>query len=229
MRSVQRVLTASAVAAAAFLSLPAGAQTLTRGDTVAVSPIASESNAAATSRIIGGGTQVTLTAADALTGLGLTFTPFGTASVVPSSGDPIVNFLITGGFRNNDTGALLVEHDGSGLDFSASGSTLRIGDFEIDTAAGVVNGSAFANGAALGIVPLFNLTSDLKLLLTDEAARAFTTVFGAPNLGGTEIGSALVVPVFAAIPEPAAWALMIGGFALVGATARRSRARSVLA
>ena len=229
MRIVQRVLTASAVAAAAVLSLPAGAQTTNLNDFSAWSPIVSVDDAPATSRIIGGGTQVTLTAADSLTGLGLTFTPFGTASLLPTSGDPIVNFLITGGFRDNGTGDLLVEHDGSGLDFSAGSATLRIGDFEIDTAAALVRGSVFANGSSLGTVPLFDLTPDLRLLLSDDAAGAFTSVFGAPDLSGTQIGTALVVPVFAPVPEPAAWALMIGGFMMVGATARRNRNRTVLA
>jgi len=227
MRIVHRLLTASALALAPFTLAPAAAATLLPGDFLASSPIGSVS-ADSTATIIGGGTQVTLTAAGTLTGLGLTFTPYGTASVVPAPGDPIVNFLITGGSRDGD-GNLLVRHNGSGLDFSADGATLRIGDFLIDTAAGLVSGSAFANGAALGTVPLFTLGSDLSLLLTSEAAGAFTTVFGAPDLAGAQIGTALVVPVFAPVPEPAAWALMIGGFLIVGATARKQRARTVLA
>jgi hypothetical protein len=228
MRIVQRLLTASALAFAPLAAAPGSAATILSTDITAASPIARVS-VAATENIIGGGTQVTLTAADVLTGLGLTFTPYGTASVVPAPGDPIVNFLITGGTRDNDTGDLLVRHDGSGLDFAGGGSTLRIGDFLIDTAAGLVSGSAVANGSALGVVPLFTLGDDLELLLTSQAAGAFTSVFGAPDLTGAEIGTALVVPVFAAIPEPAAWALMIGGFMVVGMTARKQRTRTVLA
>lgn len=199
MRTVHRLLAAGSLALAPMAFAPAAAAT-----------------------IIGGGTQVTLTAADTLTGLGLSFTPFGTASLLPSDDDPIVSFLITGGSRDDTTGELLIEHDGSGLEFTAGGKSLRIGDFLIDTAAGLVSGSAIANGSALGVVPLFELGSGLTLLLTDEAAGAFTTVFGAPNLSGATIGTAVTVPVFAAaIPEPAAWTLMIGGFALAGTAIRR--------
>jgi hypothetical protein len=228
MRIVQRLLTASALAFAPLAAAPGSAATILSTDITASSPIA-RVTAAATENIIGGGTQVTLTAADVFAGLGLTFTPYGTASVIPVPGDPIVNFLITGGTRDTDTGDLIVRHDGSGLEFAGGGSTLRIGDFLIDTAAGLVSGSAVANGSALGVVPLFALDDDLKLLLTAEAAGAFTTVFGAPDLAGAEIGTALVVPVFAAIPEPAAWALLIGGFMLVGVTARKQRMQTVLA
>jgi hypothetical protein len=228
MRIMQRLLTASTLALASLAAAPASAATILPSDVTASSPIAPVS-VAATENIIGGGTQVTLTSAGTLTGLGLTFTPYGTASVIPAPGDPIVNFLITGGTRDTGSGDLIVRHDGSGLDFTAGGSTLRIGDFLIDTAAGLVSGSAIANGSALGVVPLFTLGDDLKLLLTSQAAGAFTSVFGAPDLTGTEIGTALVVPVFAAVPEPAAWALMIGGFMVVGMTARKQRTRTVLA
>lgn len=187
-------------------------------------------NAASAATIIGGGTEVTLTAADALTGLGLSFAPYGTASVLETTPVPVVSFLITGGTRNDVTGDLLVEHNGSGLDFTAGTSTLRIGDFLIDTNAGRVSGTAVANGTALGVVPLFNIGTGLSLLLTSEAAGAFTTVFGAPDLTGTQIGTAITVPVFAAVPEPASWALMIGGFALAGtALRRRAPAQAVAA
>lgn len=210
----------------------ASAQTLRPGDVQLGRPIAAVDPAplaGSSTRIIGGGTEVTLTAADALTSLGLSFAPFGTASLVTAGPPPRVNFLITGGSRDNDTGDLLIEHAGSGLTFSGGGNTLRIGDFLIDTDAGSVSGSAFANGTALGTVPLFTIGSGLRLLLTPQAAGAFTSVFGAPDLGGTQIGTVITVPVFQPIPEPQAWALMIAGFALAGATARRRGPRRVVA
>lgn len=204
MRIVQRSLAVAALAAA---------------------PLAVPAHAAG---IIGGATKVTVTSAATLTGLGLSFTPFGTASIVPGPGDPAVNFLITGGTADDVTGALLVRHDGSGLDFTAGSNTLRIGDFLVDTAAGLVSGRVFANGTALGIVPLFNLDPSLQLLLTSDAAGAFTTVFGAPDLTGAVIGTADVNAVLA-VPEPASWALMIGGFVLAGAIVRRKRPSIVYA
>lgn len=178
---------------------------------------------AAAATIIGGATEVTLTSASTLSGLGLSFAPFGTASVIPRAGPPVVSFLITGGTTDPVTGNAIVRHDGSGLAFTAGSNALRIGDFVIDTAAGLVRGSAVANGTTLGVVPLFNLNSSSQLLLTSQAAGAFTTVFGAPNLTGTVIGTADVNLVAAPVPEPATWALLIGGFALIGATMRQRR------
>jgi hypothetical protein len=188
---------------------------------------------AAAATIIGGATEVTVTAAPALTGLGLSFAPFGTASVTTNSaGLPVASFLITGGTRDDLTGALLVRHDGSGLTFSSAGRTLSVGNFVIDTAAATVTATATANGSPLGTVPLFTIGSGLSLLLTPQAAGAFTTVFNAPNLAGTQFGTADVNAVFAptaaAVPEPAAWALMILGFGLVGRTLRgRQRVTAV--
>lgn len=192
---------------------------------LALSPLVPASAAT----IIGGATEVTLTSATTLTGLGLTFAPYGTASVVPGSGDPVVSFLITGGSRNETTGDLLVRHDGSGLDFTAGGNSLRIGDFLIDTTNSVVRGTAVANGTSIGVVPLFDIASGLTLTLTSQAAGAFTSVFGAPDLTGATIGTADVSAVFSAVPEPANWALMIGGFVLAGTASRRKRTQMVLA
>ena len=198
MRTVYRLLAAGTLAAASFAT-PAAAAT-----------------------IIGGATEVTLTSAATLTGLGLSFAPYGTASLLPGAGDPVVSFLITGGTADTVSGDLLVRHDGSGLDFTAGSNTLRIGDFVVDTAAALVSGSAVANGTALGVVPLFNLNGASQLLLTSQAAGAFTSVFGAPDLTGAVIGVADVNAVLA-VPEPSSWALMIGGFVLAGAAVRRRR------
>ena len=54
------------------------------------------------------------------------------------------------------------------------------------------------------------------------------------NLAGVAFGGTTYAPVkitvdsvAAAVPEPAAWALMIGGFGMAGAMFRRRRALSV--
>lgn len=188
---------------------------------------------AAAATIIGGGTAVTLTAAPALTGLGLSFAPFGSASLSNDpSGLPVVTFLITGGTITDDDEAL-IEHNGSGLRFSAGADVLDIGDFLIDSEAGAIFGFARANGTLLGTVALFTFDDDaLVLELSAQAAAAFTSVFGAPDLTGLEIGFAdpnIVVGGVAPIPEPQVWAMMVGGFLLVGGAARRRTARAMLA
>jgi hypothetical protein len=180
--------------------------------------------------IIGGATSVTVTAAPTLTGLGLAFAPFGTASAVVNGGIPTVTFLITGGSVNDATGKALINHNGSGLRFTAGGRVLTIGDFLINTTTNVLTGTVVANGgAALSNVPLFNIGNGLSLSLTSQAAGAFTTVFGAPNLTGAAIGTASTsfVTAATAVPEPAAWGMMLLGFGLVGTALRTRRQRMV--
>jgi PEP-CTERM motif len=181
--------------------------------------------------IIGGATSVTLTAAPTLTGLGLAFAPFGTASAVTGAGGiPTVTFLITGGSVNDVTGKAMIMHNGSGLRFTAAGKVLTIGDFLINTTTNVLTGTVVGvGGSPLTNVPLFNIGNGLSLSLTSQAAGAFTTVFGAPNLTGAAIGTASTsfVTAAGAIPEPATWGMMLLGFGLVG-TAIRARSRRMV-
>ena len=174
---------------------------------------------ASAAEVLAGTTSVTLTAAPTLSGLGLSAGPTGSASVtVDGSGFPTFGFPITGGTIDDGTGAAVLFHGGSGILFSGGTSTLEIGNFVIDTNAALVSGNATANGSALGAVPLFSIGAGTSLLLTSEAAGAFTTVFGAPDLTGTNVGFATVA---AAVPEPGTWLMMILGFGAIGYALRR--------
>ncbi|HEV2568727.1 choice-of-anchor C family PEP-CTERM protein [Sphingomonas sp.] len=53
--------------------------------------------------------------------------------------------------------------------------------------------------------------------------------FASDSSGGCCFGPALDNVRIAAVPEPASWAMMIGGFALLGAAARRRRSNAVFA
>ncbi|NLS25487.1 hypothetical protein S2M10_04540 [Sphingomonas sp. S2M10] len=179
--------------------------------------------------IIGGATAVDLTATSTFQSLGYNVSTYGTASSFLVGGDIIAAFLITGGTRNDSTGAMVINHAGSGLNFSLGGNTLSIGDFEIDTAAGLVRGSAAANGFTLGSnISLFNLGAGSVLTLTNEAAAAFNTTLGTPGLAGATIGTANPVAVFgpSGVPEPASWGLMIAGVGFVGASLRRRASKA---
>jgi len=184
---------------------------------------------ASAANVIGGTTDVTLTAAPTLAGLGLSAAPTGTATVTTTAGIPTFTFPITGGTINDSTGAALINHDGSGILFSAGTSTLQIGNFLIDTAAAQVFGSAVINGSTtLTGVPLFTIGTGTSLSLTSQAAGAFTSVFGAPDLTGVNVGFARVNAVTAAVPEPATWGLMLLGFGVVGYGLRRRRSAGQL-
>jgi hypothetical protein len=177
---------------------------------------------ASAATIVGGSTSVNLTAAPTLLGLGLSIAPFGSANLAGSA-PPVATFLITGGSVNGANA--IIEHNGSGLLFSASGKTLSIGDFLINTALSSLTGKVVINGTTtLNNVPLFDIGAGLTLNLTSQAAGAFISVFGAPNLTGARIGSAVTNPIVqnvAAIPEPGVWIMMIAGFLIIGIALRR--------
>lgn len=184
--------------------------------------------AASAAPILGGATAVDLTATSTFQSLGYALTTYGTASAFTVGNDIVATFLATGGTRDDKTGALYVEHNGSGLNFTSNGNTLSIGNFVVDTANGVVRGTAASNGTALGNVALFNLDANSMLTLTNEAANAFATTLGTPGLAGTTIGRAQVAVVFgpSGVPEPASWGLMIAGVGFVGASLRRRARRT---
>lgn len=78
---------------------------------------------------------------------------------------------------------------------------------------------SFDISGGTGAAFLSNGNALYSVSLTSGAATSIGTVAGAP-LSGLTVGS---------VPEPATWALMIGGFGLVGASVRRQRAAAVAA
>ena len=70
-------------------------------------------------------------------------------------------------------------------------------------------------------VPLYNQVGAFSAYVGDREQ-----ILGTP-LGGAQYQYASINYVFAAVPEPATWALLIAGFGMVGATVRRRRTVSV--
>lgn len=186
--------------------------------------------------ITGGVTAVTLTSAPTLASVGLGVAPLGSATVSPgSSGTPLAFFPVTGGAIDTDTFAGTIAHDGSGLALSDASTTLNLTDFLIDTVALTLTGNAAFGATSIPGVPLFNIgfsgnaVSPFSLTLTAAAAGALTAVFGLPDLTGLEIGTANSIPITTAIPEPATYATLIGGLALLGGVLNRRRRREAVA
>lgn len=176
--------------------------------------------------IIGNQTDVEVTAFDALTGLGLTLSPFGTATIDATGALPVATFAITGGTVDDMTGDAMILHEGSGLTFTAGAISVTYSDFVIDTATSMLTSTVTTMGGTPGTIDLFTIDDSMNLFLTDAAAGGLTTAFGAPNLAGTQFGTAtidLAVTDPGAVPEPGTWMMMILGFGLVGGAMRHRR------
>ena len=176
---------------------------------------------AAANAITGGITEVTLdpVVAGSIIGLGVNPEATGTATFT----DPTFTFPITGG--NTEAGTT-IEHDGSGIQFSAGVRRLDIGDFVIDvidsttaTIFGDASSTEFGDvpGAALFDLAKNDGDSLYSVALTGTAAFALNTTFGVDNFAeGQAIGSAVTKPELAAVPAPATLSILAIGLAAVG-------------
>lgn len=189
--------------------------------------------------VIGGNTRVAFGSIISGLEVGLT----GTASLVGGAPGLTVNFDITGG----DLDAALagtIRHDGSGITLTNGTNTLALGNFVINTTTSFLEGDAALNGTVLGTglnLFAFNLGSVtlaeltdldnplLDLSITSTASGALDAAFGTGDTVGLQLGLAATAPQLAnaAVPEPEAWAMLVLGFGLVGATVRfrQDRAR----
>lgn len=189
-RFIQKVTQAAPIIAAVFLATASGAF------------------AQKTETVEGGRTTVTLAESfvSALSSLGVT--P-GTVSPTDLRGAN-VNFPITGGAIDLDTGSGQILHSG-GLTLTAGNIEVKLQSFIIDTTSSqpILTGLVVVSGKLVGRLPLFNLTppstitpplmpnhgvletKGIGVTLTATAATALNEVFGIKALaGGLEIGTA---------------------------------------
>jgi PEP-CTERM motif len=175
--------------------------------------------------IIGGVTSIKLTSAATFAAGGVTIGVFGSTLFSPGSdGVPLVYLPVTGG--SIDTASLAnfgrIEHAGSGLSFSLGSVTLSFSDFVIDTAGLRISADVDAGGTDHGVIDVFSLSQSgntaapVALALTADAAAAFTSVLGGPDLTGFRVGLANTVPITSAVPEPATVLSMLAGLGLLG-------------
>ena len=147
----------------------------------------------------------------------------GSLSVTPGTVSPTelrgtkVNFPITGGAIDLDTGSGQILHAG-GLTLTAGNTEVKLQSFIIDTTSSqpVITGLVVVNGKLVGRLALFNLTppsginlpltpshgaletKDIGVTLTATAASALNEVFGIKALaGGLEIGTANGIAILA--------------------------------
>ncbi len=190
IRLTQKVVQAAPIIAAVFLVATSGAF------------------AQKTDTVEGGRTTVILAESfvSALSSLGVT--P-GTVSPTELRGVK-VNFPITGGAIDLDTGSGQILHSG-GLTLTAGNTEVKLQSFIIDSTNSqpIITGLVVVNGKLVGRLPLFNLTppsgislpltprygvlesKGIGVTLTATAATALNEVFGITALaGGLEIGTA---------------------------------------
>lgn len=137
---------------------------------------------------------------------------------VDLDGDTTLDFLIF----NSDSGALLY----------SSGATAFT-----DTGAGYKYSNPFSFtfnvGVTYGLTAISAAGGNYFVDVAPNTVDAFNFLTGNQNATGhslglvtfcCDVGTSLVVGDGAAVPEPASWALMIGGIGMAGAALRRRRA-----
>lgn len=78
--------------------------------------------------------------------------------------------------------------------------------------------ATFGGGASTGFFGLTSTTSFTSVVITNARFGGYISDEGIDNLITNGAGS-----VVGGVPEPTTWALLVGGFGLVGVAARRRR------
>lgn len=186
---------------------------------------------AATVPVIGGTTTIFLISEPFLNALpvgGVQINPLGAAM---KSGAPIseLTFPITGGSLDTVTGDLILEHVGSGVQFTdATSNEVNVNDPVIDTGAGVVTAILTGDfGGPIGPVAATVFEIGPASILTTTPEIDSTDFLGGldPVVPDGFAFGVLGEPDVALIPLPPTWVLFAGAIVLLGALGRRGPGR----
>lgn len=168
----------------------------------------------------------------------LTLTPAVQAAVfLPGSANFVVSGNIASGpvsaFIGNsgigagnfsDTFRFRIDQNGLGSGSLSTSTAVGLGSTDLDIVSVVVNGLAAARTvSADGLSEFFNISG--VPILFGEVNNIVVTGFSRGN--GSYGGNATFVP--GVVPEISTWAMMMIGFGLIGASARRRRSSAKLA
>jgi hypothetical protein len=158
--------------------------------------------------ITGGDTSVALNSGTvtALTGLGLTLAPLGSASFDAST--LTITFPITGGTIGSSGD--IFNHNGSGLSISNGTTTVDLENFVVNTSTLLLSGKVVIGSTTIPSVNLFDIGAGDVLTLDPTAGAALASALNIPNLSGATIGVATVSPQVAT-PEPSTVGLLAVG------------------
>jgi hypothetical protein len=162
---------------------------------LAVSGVFALAPTASATVVTGGTTTVNFVPAtiSALVGLGFGITPVAPATL--NLAGPNAVFPITGGNTNS-----AITHSG-GLTFTKSGTNASISNFTINLLSSRLTGDLTAGGSTTPNVTFFDVGAGNVLTIDAALGAGLSSVFGIPNLTGTQIGTAVVAATLA--PEPA--------------------------
>lgn len=161
------------------------------------------------------GTGTGTLAGTAFTNAAFTFTLTGDTALLASNIiDPLASATVTIAGRGTSTFLLATRLGSSGtVTFFSRSSSIGGSDlFDFNTTAPVNLGASFGPVTGTGIFALEQFVN----VATSGGLLTFTQSSSVQFAGGPAVTPA--------VPEPASWALMIGGFGMVGGSLRRSRA-----
>lgn len=200
--------------------------------TISAASLTAGAATAASVNIIGGVTEVTVTAP--LGALGLTGAPSGTATAEVVGGLPVFSFPITGGIASTTSPNAIINHDGAGVTLTAdlpadttavtNMVSATVGNFVINTELATVFGTV---NDGTEFLPFFTFGEDtdlpgVELEISATLAGALTSVFAAPDLTGATFGYAVPAPQVAPVPLPAGLPLLAGALLAFGLVRRKA-------